>query len=92
MLASLSFLCARYPASTGAFVPLHLHKKASETLVILCRIQAEAARNEMKDEITLGATDDQVALVSHPIHFWQREEEFVRGVRFLERAAAGIAP
>jgi hypothetical protein len=36
------------------------------------------------DEIALGITDDQVALGSHLIHFWQNEEEFERGVRFLE--------
>lgn len=38
----------------------------------------------MKDLIPLGITDDQVALGSHLIHFWQNEEEFERGVRFLE--------
>jgi hypothetical protein len=32
----------------------------------------------------LGITDDQVALGSHLIHFWQNEEEFERGVRFLQ--------
>ena len=36
------------------------------------------------DEIALGITDDQVALASHLIHFWQNEEEFEFGVRFLE--------
>ena len=36
------------------------------------------------DEITLGITKDQVALGSHLIHFWQNEEEFERGVRFLQ--------
>jgi hypothetical protein len=35
------------------------------------------------DEITLGITKDQLALGSHLIHFWQNEEEFERGVRFL---------
>jgi hypothetical protein len=35
-------------------------------------------------EIPLGITSDQVALGSHLIHFWQNEEEFERGVRFLE--------
>ena len=34
--------------------------------------------------IALGITDDQVALGSHLIHFWQNEEEFEHGVRFLE--------
>jgi DcmR-like sensory protein len=38
----------------------------------------------MKDEIALGITDDQVALGSHLIHFWQNQEEFERGVRFLQ--------
>jgi hypothetical protein len=38
----------------------------------------------MKDQIALGITDDQVALGSHLIHFWQNAEEFERGVRFLE--------
>ena len=38
----------------------------------------------MNDEIALGITDDQVALGSHLIHFWQNEEEFERGVRFLQ--------
>jgi hypothetical protein len=38
----------------------------------------------MKDQIPLGITDDQVAVGSHLIHFWQNEEEFERGVRFLE--------
>lgn len=36
------------------------------------------------DEITLGITNDQVALGSHLIHFWQNDEEFERGVRFLQ--------
>ena len=40
------------------------------------------------DEITLGITSDQVALGSHLIHFWQNEEEFERGVRFLELGVA----
>jgi len=36
------------------------------------------------NEIALGITNDQVALGSHLIHFWQNEEEFERGVRFLQ--------
>jgi hypothetical protein len=36
------------------------------------------------DKIPLGITDDKVALGSHLIHFWQNEDEFKRGVRFLE--------
>ena len=42
----------------------------------------------MKDQIPLGITDDEVALGSHLIHFWQNEEEFERGVRFLEPGIA----
>ena len=42
----------------------------------------------MKDQIPLGITDDQVALGSHLVHFWQNEEEFERGVRFLEPGIA----
>ena len=44
----------------------------------------EAVENHMKNEIALGITGDQVALGSHLIHFWQNEEEFEHGVRFLE--------
>jgi hypothetical protein len=40
------------------------------------------------DEIALGITNDQIALGSHLIHFWQNEEEFERGVRFLELGIA----
>jgi MEDS: MEthanogen/methylotroph, DcmR Sensory domain len=36
------------------------------------------------DEITLGITNDRVALGSHLIHFWQNDVEFERGVRFLD--------
>ena len=42
----------------------------------------------LTDEIPLGITNDQVALASHLIHFWQNEEEFERGVRFLEPGIA----
>jgi len=34
-------------------------------------------------KIPLGITDDEVALGSHLIHFWQTDEEFESGVRFL---------
>jgi len=36
------------------------------------------------DKIPLGITEDEVVLGSHLIHFWNTEEEFERGVRFLE--------
>jgi MEDS: MEthanogen/methylotroph, DcmR Sensory domain len=44
----------------------------------------EAMEEPLKHEIALGITDDQVALGSHLIHFWQNDEEFEQGVRFLE--------
>lgn len=34
--------------------------------------------------IPLGITDDEVELGSHHLYFWEKEEEFERGVRFLE--------
>jgi hypothetical protein len=35
-------------------------------------------------KIALGITNDEVPVGSHVIHFWRTEEEFERGVRFLE--------
>jgi hypothetical protein len=40
------------------------------------------------DMIPLGITEDQIALGSHLIHFSRTEEEFERGVRFLELGIA----
>ena len=39
-------------------------------------------------KIPLGITNDEVALGSHLIHFWRSDEEFERGVRFLELGIA----
>jgi hypothetical protein len=39
--------------------------------------------------IPLGITDDRIDLGSHLIHFWQNDEEFERGVRFLEPGLRG---
>lgn len=36
------------------------------------------------DKIALGITEDEVPLGSHLIHFWRTDDEFERGVRFLE--------
>ena len=36
------------------------------------------------DKIALGITDDEVPVGSHLIHFWHTDDEFERGVRFLE--------
>lgn len=35
------------------------------------------------EEIPIGITNDMVPLGSHLIHFWQNQDEFARGVRFL---------
>ena len=35
-------------------------------------------------KISLGITDDDVALGSHLVYLWQTDEEFVSGVRFLQ--------
>jgi hypothetical protein len=40
--------------------------------------------NTSVDKIALGITEDEIALGSHLIHFWQSDAEFERGVRFLE--------
>ena len=40
-------------------------------------------------KIPLGITDDEVDLGSHLIYFWQSEEEFAHGVRFLEPGLMG---
>ena len=40
------------------------------------------------EKIPLGITEDEVALGSHLIHFWLTDEEFERGVRFLELGIA----
>jgi hypothetical protein len=39
-------------------------------------------------KIALGITDDEVPLGSHLIHFWHADDEFERGVRFLELGIA----
>ena len=39
-------------------------------------------------KIALGITDDEVPLGSHLIHFWRTDDEFERGVRFLELGIA----
>jgi len=54
-------------------------------------MNATLESNHMRDPtgtIALGITNDEVALGSHLIHFWQNEEEFERGVRFLDLGVA----
>jgi hypothetical protein len=43
---------------------------------------------DLTNKIALGITEDQVTLGSHLIHFWRTQEEFERGVRFLELGMA----
>jgi hypothetical protein len=38
----------------------------------------------MERKIPLGITEDDVPLGSHLVHFWQTDEEFESGVRFLQ--------
>lgn len=40
------------------------------------------------DKIALGITDDEVPLGTHLIHFWRTDDEFERGVRFLQLGIA----
>ena len=44
---------------------------------------------KISSQIPLGITDDRVDLGSHLIYFWQSDEEFARGVRFLEPGLMG---
>jgi MEDS: MEthanogen/methylotroph, DcmR Sensory domain len=45
---------------------------------------APSDEDEVQRDIRLGITDDAVPLGSHLLYFWQNDEEFERGVRFLE--------
>ena len=47
------------------------------------------SRRRPNARIPLGIADDQVELGSHLIHFWENDEEFARGVRFLEPGLSG---
>ena len=49
---------------------------------------ASSAQSTKVFKIPLGITNDEVALGSHLIHFWRSNEEFERGVRFLELGIA----
>ena len=44
------------------------------------------------DKIPLGITDDNVPLGSNAIHFWHTDDEFERGVLFLELGIAREFP
>jgi len=50
--------------------------------------RSSVARN-VSPKIPLGITEDEVDLGSHLIYFWQSEEEFTHGVRFLEPGLMG---
>jgi hypothetical protein len=54
---------------------------------IKCEIEAEKQRVEEQyanRRVPLGITDEDVDLGSHLLYFWENEDEFERGVRFLE--------
>jgi hypothetical protein len=43
-----------------------------------------ANAGDVPGSVPLGITDDAVPLGSHLLYFWQNDDEFARGVRFLE--------
>ena len=47
------------------------------------------AGRDISTEISLGITNDVIALGSHLIYFWQSDDEFAQGVRFLESGLMG---
>src|SRR5215813_4430897 len=49
-----------------------------------CRITAWGEIAMPDPKIPLGITEDDVALGSHLVHFWQTDEEFESGIRFLQ--------
>jgi DcmR-like sensory protein/putative zinc finger protein len=49
----------------------------------------ESGQSDRAQEIPLGITLDSVALGSHLIYFWDSDDEFERGVRFLYPGLAG---
>jgi len=58
------------------------------------RLKAQVAGGSQRSvgeagAIPLGMSDDQVELGSHLIYFWQNDEEFERGVRFLGPGLCG---
>ena len=60
--------------STRLYRKLNVHLRGS----------GSSLANKASSEIPLGITDGVAGLGSHLIYFWQSEEEFARGVRFLE--------
>ena len=69
------------PSGYGA----RLYRKLKDQLG---RPGSSVGRN-ISTEIPLGITNDAVDLGSHLIYFWQSEQEFARGVRFLEPGLLG---
>ena len=63
------------PADFGSRVFAKLNKHLAQVTT--------PVENETR-EIPLGITDDAVPLGSHLLYFWQNDEEFARGVLFLE--------
>ena len=51
--------------------------------------QGSSVGRNISPAIPSGITNDEVDLGSHLIYFWQSEEEFAHGVRFLEPGLLG---
>jgi MEDS: MEthanogen/methylotroph, DcmR Sensory domain/Putative zinc-finger len=63
------------PAGFGGRMFAKLNKHLAQSL---------SGQDEVERDIPLGITEDTVPLGSHLLYFWQNDEEFARGVRFLE--------
>jgi hypothetical protein len=50
--------------------------------------QVQRPPGSRKQKIPFGITDEEIALGSHVIYFWENAGEFQRGVRFLEEGLA----
>ncbi len=61
----------------------------SQRLYRRLQLEIEEEKRRVEEQyanrrIPLGITEDDVELGSHHLYFWEKEEEFERGVRFLE--------
>ncbi len=65
-------------------VPAGYSTRLYRKLNVQLRGSGSSFADKVSSEIPLGITDGVADLGSHLIYFWQSEEEFARGVRFLE--------
>ena len=65
---------------------MSLHLRTEKIAAVLRRMHERRVKfmDTSVDKIALGITEDEIALGSHLIHFWQSDAEFEHGVRFLE--------